>query len=91
VNQDFQDFLSSLLARHARFVVVGAHALAVHGVPRATGDIDIWIDRSPANVANVWEALLNFGAPAEALGIRASDLELPNWPLQGPRRHRGAG
>jgi len=53
VNPDFVDFLSALLAAQARFLVVGAHALAVHGVPRATGDIDIWIERSPKNAARV--------------------------------------
>jgi len=53
VNADFVEFLAALLAAGARFLVVGAHALAVHGVPRATGDIDVWIDRSPENVARV--------------------------------------
>jgi hypothetical protein len=44
VNEDFTDFLAALIAAEARFLVVGAHALAVHGVPRATGDLDIWIE-----------------------------------------------
>ena len=43
MNPDFVEFLAALLAADARFLVVGAHALAVHGVPRATGDIDVWI------------------------------------------------
>ena len=43
MNEDFHDFLAALIAAGARFVVVGAHALAVHGVPRATGDLDVWI------------------------------------------------
>jgi hypothetical protein len=38
VNEDFRDLLAALLADKARFLVVGAHAMAVHGVPRATGD-----------------------------------------------------
>ena len=45
MNPDLIDFLTALLEVEAHFLVVGAHALAVHGVPRATGDIDIWIDR----------------------------------------------
>lgn len=61
MNPDFVDFLTALLSVEARFLVVGAHALAVHGVPRATGDIDIWIDRSPSNVALVWRAMAAFG------------------------------
>ena len=58
MNSDFLECLAALLAEEARFLVVGAHALAVHGVPRATGDIDIWIDRTPANVARVVRALV---------------------------------
>jgi hypothetical protein len=82
VNPDFVDFLAALLAAEARFLVVGAHALAVHGVPRATGDIDVWIERSPANAACVWRALEAFGAPAAALGVRLGDLETPDLVIQ---------
>lgn len=82
MNPDFVDFLSALLAAEARFLVVGAHALAVHGVPRATGDIDIWIDRSPGNVALVWRAMATFGAPAAALGVTPADLEMPETVVQ---------
>lgn len=82
VNADFIDFLAALLAAEARFLVVGAHALAVHGVPRATGDIDIWIDRSPVNVALVWRAMEAFGAPAAAMGVRPADLEAPDTVIQ---------
>lgn len=82
MNPDFYDFLAALLAEEARFLVVGAHALAVHGVPRATGDIDIWIDRTPANVAGVWRALAAFGAPTGALGVQATDLQVPDMVVQ---------
>jgi len=74
VNEDFLDLLRALLAADARFLIVGAHALAVHGVTRATGDLDIWIDTTPDNAARVWAALLEFGVPVEALGIGQSDL-----------------
>ncbi len=82
MNPDFRDFLAALLAAEARFLVVGAHALAVHGVPRATGDIDVWIDRTPENVGRVWSALTAFGAPATALGLRPSDLEAEDVVIQ---------
>jgi len=75
MNEDFLDALRALLAADARFLVVGAHALAVHGVPRSTGDLDIWIDRSPDNVARVWTALLDFGAPLDNRSLARSDLE----------------
>lgn len=82
MNRDFLDFLSALIAVEARFVVVGAHALAVHGMPRATGDMDVWVDRSAENASRVWRALETFGAPAAALGIRQSDLEAPDVVIQ---------
>lgn len=53
----------ALLDANARFIVVGAHALSVHGVPRATQDLDVWIDPSDDNAARVWTALATFGAP----------------------------
>ncbi len=82
MNPDFIDFLSALLAEEARFLVVGAHALAVHGVPRATGDIDVWIERSPGNAERVIRALTAFGAPTDALGVKSEDFEAPDVVIQ---------
>jgi len=82
MNEDFLDILRCLVEAVARFVVVGAHALAVHGVPRATGDLDIWIDREPANAERVWAALVKFGAPVEAMGVSRRDLETPGMVVQ---------
>jgi hypothetical protein len=82
LNEDFRDLLAALLAAEARFLVVGAHALAVHGAPRATGDLDVWIESTPANAARVWEALQRFGAPAAALGVTVSDLHTPGQVVQ---------
>jgi hypothetical protein len=44
VNQDFLDLLSAFAAHDVRFLIVGAYALGVHGRPRATGDLDIWVE-----------------------------------------------
>ena len=77
MNDDFRDLLAALLSVQARFLVVGAHALAVHGVPRSTGDLDVWIDRDPANAEKGWAALAQFGVPLEALGFSKSDLTAP--------------
>ena len=82
MNEDFRDLLASLLEAGARFLVVAAHALAVHGVPRATGDLDVWIDRNPTNVERVWTALTRFGAPVAALGIRQQDLAAADTVVQ---------
>ncbi|HXH09357.1 MAG TPA: hypothetical protein VNP04_06280 [Alphaproteobacteria bacterium] len=60
---DFRDMLSALCVEHAECLVVGAYALAAHGLPRATGDLDIWIRRSDENAQRVWRALQRFGAP----------------------------
>lgn len=73
-NDDYHDILVALLAEEARFLVVGAYALAVHGYPRATIDIDIWIEPKPDNVERVWRALAAFGAPLSDLKIRREDL-----------------
>jgi len=74
VNEDFLDMLRALPGAEARFLIVGAHALAGHGVPRATGELDIWVEATADNAARVWPALLDFGAPVAALGIRQQDF-----------------
>ncbi len=56
--------------------------MAVHGVPRATGALDVWIEPTPANAERVWQALVEFGAPADTLGITRVDLETPGLVLQ---------
>lgn len=71
---DFRDIVAELMQAGVRFMVVGAHALSVHGVPRATADLDIWIDRTPENASRVWKALAAFGAPLDSLGVAREDL-----------------
>lgn len=78
MNRDFRDLLTEFVRADARFLIVGAHALSVHGVPRATVDLDVWIEASPANAARVWKALASFGAPLASLNIRESDLTRPD-------------
>ena len=68
--------LAALSAAGAEFLVVGAHAVAVHGRPRATGDLDLWVRPSHENSARVWEALVAFGAPLADL--TRADLEQPD-------------
>ena len=74
MNEDYHDLLAALVARGARFLVVGAHALAAHGYPRATVDIDIWIDATPENARRIWLALADFGAQLDDLDVREEDL-----------------
>jgi hypothetical protein len=63
MNQDFVDLLRAFSARNVRFLIVGAYALGVHGRPRATGDLDVWIDPTPDNARRLMQALADFGAP----------------------------
>ncbi len=57
MERDFVEMLSALDAAGAEYLVVGAHALAAHGVPRATGDLDIWVRGTPENALRVLAAL----------------------------------
>jgi len=82
MNRDFADFLEALSGTGARFLVVGAHALAVHGVPRATGDLDLWIEISDDNSERVWRALTIFGAPVDSLKMTAEDFLKPDMVVQ---------
>ncbi len=63
LNPDYKEMLSILLEEEVEFVLVGAYALAAHGLPRATGDIDIFVKASPENSKKVARSLKTFGAP----------------------------
>jgi len=67
MNRDFAEMLAALSEAGAEFMVIGAHAVAVHARPRATGDLDIWIRPVAANAERVWAALVAFGAPLDQL------------------------
>lgn len=75
--QDAFDLLDALTATQADFVVVGAHALAAHGIPRATVDFDVLIGTHPHNARRVIRALHAFGAPLVAHGVTEDDLQRP--------------
>jgi hypothetical protein len=63
LNSDYKDMLQVLLDNGVKFLLVGAYAMGAHGYPRATGDIDIWVEPSPDNSKRVYHALAQFGAP----------------------------
>ena len=67
LNEDYRDILLALSDEKVRFLLVGAYALAAHGYPRATMDIDIWVMPSPQNADAVLGALRRFGAPLHNL------------------------
>jgi len=67
LNEDYRDMLHALSDEKVKFILVGAYALAAHGYPRATMDIDIWVMPSPENADAVLRALRRFGAPLHNL------------------------
>ncbi len=73
LNEDYREMLQALVDEKARFLLVGAYALAAHGYPRATMDIDIWVMPSSANADAVLRALRRFGAPLH--NLTKADLE----------------
>jgi len=80
LNRDFVDLLRAFGAADVRFLIVGAYALAHHGRPRATGDLDVWIDPSPENAPRVMAALQAFGAPLQ--GVTEADFAQPSVVFQ---------
>lgn len=63
LNDDYKEILHILSKNKVRFLVVGAYAMGVHGYPRATGDLDIWVDSSSDNSELIYKSLMEFGAP----------------------------
>ena len=80
LNPDFRDILSAFIEEQVDFVVVGAYALAAHGLPRATGDIDLWVRPSAGNSMKIWKALEAFGAPMK--GLQQEDFEAEDLIVQ---------
>ena len=76
LSRDWTEFLSALIARRVRFVLVGGHAVAGHGEPRLTEDLDVFVDPTAANAKRLRDALVDFGfgdvAPA------AEELAIPD-------------
>jgi len=67
LNPDFKEFAELLNAHRVEYLVVGGYALAAHGHPRYTGDIDFWLARSPDNIERLLAALREFGFGSLAL------------------------
>ena len=80
LQKDLREFIESLNAHGVEYVVVGAYALAFHGVPRYTGDIDILVRPSPDNATRLENVLRSFGFAA--LGLAAADFLQPDQVVQ---------
>jgi hypothetical protein len=98
--EDFRDLLLDLADAGAEFVLVGGHAVAFHGHPRATKDTDVLIKANPENAQRVYRALADFGAPLDAFQVKAEDScdrargtdqeQTRRGPGAGPCRYRGS-
>lgn len=82
LNEDFLDMLDALSDAQVEFVVVGAHALAAHGIARATGDIDLFVRANPDNAERIMRALQAFGAPVTQHGVSPDDFSAPDLVYQ---------
>jgi len=80
LNQDFREFVGSLNASGVRYLVVGGYAVALHGHPRYTKDIDVWLEATPDNAARVIDALEAFGFAS--LGLTQADFLVPDQIIQ---------
>jgi hypothetical protein len=80
INRDFKELLESLNSRSVEYLLVGAYALAFHGVPRNTGDMDIWVNPDPTNAERVVAALDDFGFGT--LGLTEQDFTAPDMVVQ---------
>lgn len=80
LNQDFKEFIQSLNDKRVRYLVVGGYAVALHGHPRYTKDIDIWIEMSLENAGKIISALEQFGFTS--LGLQEADFLTPGQVIQ---------
>jgi hypothetical protein len=80
LNQDYKEMLSTLLENKVDFLLVGAYAMAAHGFPRATADLDIFIRPDFENAKKVYKALADFGAPMDSVAFE--DFQTPGTIFQ---------
>lgn len=79
-SQDFKEFVGLLNARNVEYLVVGGYAVGLHGYPRYTGDLDIWVSAEPGNARRLLSVLEAFGFGG--LGVTQEDFTRPDRVLQ---------
>lgn len=80
LNRDFKEFIASLNSHRVRYLVVGGYAVAFHGHPRYTKDLDVWVELSEQNAERLIEALRTFGFGS--LGLTPDDFLIPGQVVQ---------
>lgn len=71
-NQDFKEFVALLIRHKVEYLVVGGYAVGVHGHPRYTGDLDIWLNPTPENAASILACVNEFGFAS--FGLKRDDF-----------------
>jgi Nucleotidyl transferase of unknown function (DUF2204) len=80
LTREFRELLALLNSRHVEYLLVGAYALAFHGAPRFTGDLDIWVKPGAQNAQQVIAALSDFGFGSA--GLSEDDFKNENQVVQ---------
>jgi hypothetical protein len=80
LNQDFKEFIQSLNDNAVRYLLVGGYAVALHGYPRYTKDLDVWVESTTENAARIIKALQLFGFGS--LDLKESDFTTPGQVVQ---------
>jgi len=80
LNQDFKEFIQLLNKNQVKYLVIGGYAVAIHGHPRYTKDIDIWIEMSEENAQKLIKSLEQFGFGS--LGLSPKDFQTPDQIIQ---------
>jgi len=80
IQQDFKDLLELFNAHKVEYIIVRGYALAFHGAPRYTGDIDIFVKPDDENATRIMSALEDFGFGS--VGLVAQDFERPRQVVQ---------
>ena len=80
LNPDFKEFIESLNGNGVRYLVVGGYAVALHGYPRYTKDMDVWVEMTSENATRVVKALDQFGFGS--LDLKESDFTVPDQIIQ---------
>jgi predicted nucleotidyltransferase len=80
LSNDLRDFIRLLNTKNVRYVIVGAWALAFHGRPRYTGDLDIFVEKDEENAEKLLDVLAAFGF--SAAGIKKDDFLRPDYVIQ---------
>ena len=80
LSKDFKEFIALLNAHEVQYIIVGGYAVAFHGYPRYTKDMDFWVLPNPENADRLLTALREFGFAS--LELSSEDFLLPNNVIQ---------